>query len=292
LLLAKPVAAHQITTEPWLLVNGEKTRNYNDIPKTIGLPWGEHEIEESFSPEEKIDMAININSFEEDLGIANEELFTTWQVIDGDFYEGNKVELSFPQTGNYILEVEIIDLSRDQSIFADTVMLTVGEIPAAPLIEVEGVLVEPDTSTENRFFDTDRQEEMKFKVVDADLEKYIYVWEMGNGEIVEGIEARRVFQSDKLPTYVVLRKTDRQTNTFSENYVRIDSDVEPANKVQTPPDLMGGSIEPSSESSAEGTTDRNGSTKTLEILLITIPLLTASLVGLFLFIYLRRRRET
>lgn len=216
------VKAHDVSINPWLIINNESLSTDNESPNTSKLEWSEHVLTKNFEKKREINFKVDLEAlgFEKNVEVK-------WQIEDKNL-NGVEVNHLFEETGNYFVKIEVIEENKSE--FDETFMIIIGDEIEPTSFSVDG----QEVSDVNPTKDISRFKEIEFKVINPDIQKYDYIWDLNDGQTMKATSAIKSFENTKLPGYVILRTIDKRSNVFADSYVKLRSDDPQSFEVNTP----------------------------------------------------------
>lgn len=225
--LSTKVYAHS-TLENTITINGNYIIEL-ETPPPSKLPWVEHTNRTELRAGEPIIFKIDITKTPEIFDST--DLSYVWEFQGMPSIAGDIAEVSFPKPGAYNLVLHVY--SANKEIASEDILVQVGGVPEAAAITLNAQ--SESRNVTNRRIDINRNQSYTFSITNPDTTKYSYIWDLGEEDIVTGIEVTKQFANTLLPNYVVLRTTDVANSTYADSFVRIESELDYENGVPMPP---------------------------------------------------------
>ncbi|MBL8015268.1 MAG: hypothetical protein JNK26_03725 [Candidatus Doudnabacteria bacterium] len=215
------VSAHSIL-DGVIFVNGQPL-DLNPVPQGSKLEWAEQVVNISHAPGAVANLRVDIELAKEILN--KDELSFQWQFGGTEALVGDTVQLPLNNPGNYIGKLFIS--SAEEPIYAESIMIVAGRAPAAPAPLVNG--------QSQLKVAIARDQIIQLSVPNPDESKYLYSWDLGDGEVINSVLMEKRFTTTRLPVDIILRVTDLETGVFSDSYVTLTALNELEADVPMPP---------------------------------------------------------
>lgn len=219
------ISAHEEGIQ-WLSVNGKAITD-NTTQNPSKLSWDSHIAIGEFNADEPIEFKANAVVLEKKVKQNSEDFKIVW-TIDEEELEGSLINKVFEETGNYTVQMKVIKNSDGTELESETFMITVGDLPDAPIILVNGLY------NGDGIYNIKRKDILTFGIQNPN-DTYTYIWDLSEEDLVFGGSAEKRFGSTKLPAYIILRSTDTKTNVFRDSYIRLETEDAPEYEVVMPP---------------------------------------------------------
>lgn len=195
----------------------------NPVPQGSKLEWAEQVVNVSYAPGAVAKLRVDIELAKEILN--KDELSFQWQFGGTEALVGDTVQLPLNNPGNYIGKLFIS--SAEEPIYAESIMIVAGRAPAAPAPLVNG--------QSQLKVAIARDQIIQLSVPNPDEAKYLYSWDLGDGEVINSVLTEKRFTTTRLPVDIILRVTDLETGVFSDSYVTLTALNELEADVPMPP---------------------------------------------------------
>lgn len=233
--MTNKVSAHS-TLQGTITINGNYIIEL-ETPPPSKLPWIEHVNRNEIRPNQPTIFRLDeqrITEIFKETGISY-----SWEIEKVGKFTTPVVTVSFPATGAYVVDLKI--LKGEEILTEEEIMVQVGTLPRAAKI----ILANESSEAKivNSILIISRSETYTFKVDYPNIDKYTYSWDLGDRDVVEGVEVSKRFETTLLPAYVVLRTTEIDTSTYRDDYIRVESKLDFENGVPKPPFNPGAAME-------------------------------------------------
>jgi hypothetical protein len=199
----------------WLLVDGsaESLKLYSE-PTPSKLQIAEIIITNNFQPGDTLDIQILREKFND---LSTKNFSAVWRISNGVDFTGDNLITPLQSTGSYFINIDFIDNVSSNILISESLYFEVGE----GIQTFEDLYLNNSSIAWRSSNILNRTDPHTFEVSNPDTNS-IYEWDMGDTKILEGAKVSHVFGNTQTPVYVTLRMTDKITNVFKDNYVRVD----------------------------------------------------------------------
>lgn len=228
------VHAHSLFPGNFATINNEDVLTANTSPEPLSLEWSEHISLKNYQVDQQLKIKANIEGYRSVFKYSDNDIDYIWKLPDGTEQKGDEAIFTSDKTGTFIIYFRVFDKSKNSVLWDEDFSFNIGENASKVDLIVNGEKIDKSAHPAYRTIKIDRFIDNTFEISNPNS-NYSYNWDFPDGETYTDLKVTRKFENTKIPSYIIVRATDKNTNVYDDTYIRLESDQEQKNVVQRPP---------------------------------------------------------